>query len=252
MEEQHLKIMQYLDGALEGAELKEFEQQLKTDSRLAEELASYQEVQEGLSTAFRQEKAAKTLQSNLAAIGADYFKEETKVVPIKSGAKIRKLALRYGLAAAAIALLLLVWQPWTTLFDQYNDPVDLYLVSKSGAEGQQLGAIEKAYRDGKFEDALQHLSSYLENTDTQEQTDLQLLKGICLLELDRASEALPVFQNIYEGNSLFAKDGTSTWYLALTHLKLGDREACAQYLREIPVDPANDYSQKAQKLLKEL
>jgi hypothetical protein len=82
----------------------------------------------------------------------------------------------------------------------------------------------------------------------RENTELQLYKGIALLELDRYEEAEAIFTPIK--NSPTAYQDKATWYLALSALKQKDYDKCKILLDQLPAD--SEYHNQAKEIQEEL
>lgn len=102
MTNQYERIQQYLDGALEGKELQDFEKQLQADKELSEELALVKAVRPAIAMQQRIEEKEKGLNKTLEGFGAEFFPEES----VNEG-KRREMSPRRLLAIAASFLLLL-------------------------------------------------------------------------------------------------------------------------------------------------
>lgn len=104
-------------------------------------------------------------------------------------------------------------------------------------------------RKKKFTQAYKLIESF----HPQAEIDPRLLfaKGICLLQLDRYSQAEAIFQELLAENYPLIQDHTM-WYLALINLKTSRLDEAQNYLYILAGQPNADYHMQACDLLKEL
>lgn len=239
------KIDRYLRGDLPETEKSAFESQLAQDNELAAELA----VQKDLEQFLRKQDRREALKSQLGNIGKDFFQE----VPTQEKGRIvslqRRPALRWAIGlAAAIALLLVArlvfFQP--SLYEQYGQHPPLAMIEKSNEAQDKLAAMEAAFNQKNYAEALPLLQAYVQEKPEDLQAELYL--GISLLETGQYPTARSIFSKINKSESSFVDYGQ--WYLALSYLKEGNQAECRKILQEVPVE--SEFAQKAQDLLKRL
>lgn len=118
-------------------------------------------------------------------------------------------------------------------------------------------ALER-YEDGDMTAILQFNADKLPDTrsagDAEAITKTKQLanyyKGIALLSVNKAQEALPALLNTGKNTPLSYK---AQWYIALAYLAINDRNNCTAYLEKVIKEkPGNIYQQKATQLLKDL
>lgn len=243
MREEDYKLLdQYLQGELSEEQEAVFLERLSTDEDMAAELQLRQQMHTYLRTKAQQPGLEEVMQD----LGNIYFsaaKEEAKIVPMTR----RKWFVGIGIAAA-IALVLLVWNPFATdnLYKAFADHPPLALVEK-GATQDLAQQAELAYQNRDFAKAYSLLN---ELTDlSSKNVQLQLALGISALETGRTTKARQLFEELAEGNSALRNYGR--WYLALSYLKTEElAQAKKELLKLDNSDPA--LYAKAAQLLKAL
>jgi tetratricopeptide (TPR) repeat protein len=243
MNEEDYKLLdQYLQGELPDDQKKAFEERLQTDEALAAELELRQQMHTYLRTQARQPALEEAMQN----LGNTYFSQDgksAKILPIGR----RRLYLGLGIAAA-IALLLLIWNPFGTgnLYKAYAKHPPLALVEKGDTRTLAQQA-EVAYQEQDYAKAYSLLN---ELTDlSSKNVQLQLALGISALETGRTTKARQLFEELAEGNSALRNYGR--WYLALSYLKTEEFDQAKTELQKLDdSDPA--LYDKAAQLLEEL
>ncbi len=241
-EEDYKKIDQYLQGELPKEENALFQSRLSEDQEFAAAFEIRQQMTNYLQASLQQP----ALEAKMEEFGKQYFKESTP----SSGKRVKMPFLRIGLAiAAAIALLLMVWNPFNSvnLYTQYaaaHPP--LALVEKNAATNLAQKA-EQAYANKEYENAYIALSEIIQTEPNNVQASLAL--GISALESGRINEAQSIFNNLANGSSILKSYGQ--WYLALSYLKTDENEKAKSILETLDNnEPA--LKKKATELLKKL
>ena len=230
-------IDRYLQGELSAEEQADFELRLQSDAALAAQLNFRQQA----NTYLRTQQKLPDLEKKMASLSKDYFATADK-------AKIRRLARRrlfYVVGvAAAIALLLLVWNPFSSgnMYGTFADHPPLALVERAGNEATAAQA-EEALEAGNYKVAYELLRTLSQATPSDPQ--LQLALGISALETDRFAEAEASFSTLATGNSALKEYGS--WYQILLALKKNQAERVRTLLDSVSFsDPA--LQAKAQEL----
>jgi hypothetical protein len=245
------KIELYLHNELEGEELRLFEEQLKTDKELREQLALYTTIDEEMRQKMSGNEEEEKLKETLSGLNRKYFNQ--------GGGSAKVLLLnkrrRWLFAAAAAILLLLAGAYWLfftgnresgTLYAQYarHQPLSLQRDNNDGAKILQDAV--KAYNNKNFNEALIGLTNYLQ-TDSSD-AELLLAKNICLTETGNYEQAIAGLNKLAAENEIFKSQ--ALWYKALVYLKQNNKAECKEILESIP--PGADTYTKAIELLKEL
>ncbi|MFK7772231.1 MAG: tol-pal system YbgF family protein [Saprospiraceae bacterium] len=241
-------IEKYLNGELNEEEVKKFQTRLKEDASFSEEYT----LQKSMQIFLEKDRNQPALESTLASIGNDFFKEdknekEDKVIPISRN-KNRNRWLIGMIATAAAAALFIMFNPFQQqdLYQQYATHQPISLTEKSTGSDVSTKA-ETAFNQKNFALAYENLTIYLQENPADQKAQLAL--GISALENGKTAEAISIFEKLNTGNSAFKNYGT--WYLALSYLKQKDFEKSKAWLRQIP-NSEKVLFKKAQELLKGL
>jgi anti-sigma factor RsiW len=244
-EENDILISRYLATDLPPPELATFEARLAAEPALAAEL---QRRKEEL-TFLRTEAALPDLETQMAALAAQHFQSGSvdttgpEARPQVQGegkkeqagkkdqtAKIRSLNWKRWLPAtgiaAAVALVLLIWNPFTSAepYQQFAQYAPLSLTEKSSTNTAPVTAAQEAFNTGNYAEAHTQLINYLQqNPDDNE---ARLAFGIAALETNQDAEARAIFTQLANGTTAFKDDGQ--FYLALAYFKAGDTRAKAE------------------------
>jgi len=242
-EEIYITFDNYLNNKLSDLEVTSFEEKLKSDTDFKQEFEIYKALETSLASKFENEKEEMALKKTLSNLGSKYIKPEDVVK--KKGKLISLFNYKQLMVAASIAFLigLFLFNNGNPVYSDFASHNSLELVVRGGNNDTLLKA-GKAFNSKNYKEALHYLT-ILSNTNN---TEIELYKGICYLELNVFVEADIIFDKISSGNSAFAN--TAMWYKALSMLKQGQFEACKYVLQTIP-ESADEYKQ-AKKLLRKL
>lgn len=237
----YIQMERYLANDLNPGEKKAFEDKIRSDQELAEKVALYQSLSEELRSRFSREQDEQRLRESLQAISnAEITKRSAHVISFQ---------WYHWAAAASIALLAIAWFYTTTAtlpeYAQYAFHESLSLTER-GEDDSLKHHAESAFNAAKYPEAI-HLFNTLLKTDP-DNVELQLYKGISLLELNRHQEAEAIFLAIKNSTTIYRDK--AIWYLALSALKQKDYNSCKAYLHQLSPD-SEDHS-KAKEILKSL
>lgn len=240
----YIEFDKYLNNELNSSELESFNLRLNNDDEFKEVFEIYKALEASLSSTISNEEEEIELRKTLSNLGATYIKEET---PKKKTKVISLVNYRKLMVAASIALLIgfFIFKDGNPVYSDFSNHTALELVVRSGNNDLYVKA-EEAFNSKNYEEALKQLTT-LSNIYLND-TEIQLYKGICQLELSNYFEANAIFDKISQGNSSLID--TATWYKALTLLKQEKFMECEQVLRSIP--ESSDQYANAKKLLKKL
>lgn len=254
--EQYELIEAYLSKQLSATDQAEFEQEMRRDEALAQEIRTQQELRMGL-RALAIEQRLKTAQHR------HNQSKKAKVISLTPTVKTRKIVFTRWLAAASVVLVLSVSvyvfqlqnvsRPIETAFIENYQPDLSDNISKSlptkfnSLNRKQLEEGIKSYRIGDYPKAISILQTLAADNSTQTLRNYYL--GVSYLaknEPDQAIKCLAV-ANQSADPSLRHK---AAWYLALAHLKKNDRPQMKASLQRIATNGQSPYQHKAKKLLK--
>ncbi len=242
-ERDYINFEKYLNGELNGEELRDFEDRLQTDEEFATEMELYKEVEHTISSRTVNREEKNRLSNTLNGLGQEYI--------LASAPQKKKVISLFNykpwMVAASIAVIIWV----SVLFNshpRYNDYAvhPVLEITVRGISNDAITLAEHDFNSSDYSAALQDINKLL--LQQPDNTELLFFKGITLLELDRYAESEAVMETIKDGASVFKHK--AVWYLALNKLKQKQYDQCKAILKEIP-ESAEDYA-AAQKLLKKL
>lgn len=267
MSEIEKEIELYLSGNMTPEQQLNFEKKMNSDLQLKQDVATYHEMQsfydpqdwntidpkkqhnqiEAYETFLKSEKG-QGIASSIKSAENQHFQEKTP-----SG--IKKW-IWYGSSIAAILVIgfFIIFQITKTtdsidLYAEYKNWEDLPSLTQRD-ENTQLSKAEGFFRKEQYSEALSEFRNYkVEHTD-ELNPQVLIYIGIAELELDQNKSAENTFTKLLNSNTLDAPK--AHWYLALTYLKMNDRNKTMQELDKILKDSKNFNYKKAQKLVNEL
>ena len=239
-EELYVLIDRYVAGELTAEERAAFNARLNTDTDFAEKVRIYQSLTNNLSSRYKGQQRENDLRETLSRIAAN---------ELEAGSNTRSLNWYYWAAAACVLIICGVF--FYSSFDQQPSYAEfaihepLALAERSTADSVVIKA-EESFNNKEYKQALSYFDQLLE--DDQENAELQLYKGIVLLELNRFDEAERIFSVVQNSNSVFKTK--ALWYQALSKLKQNRYDECRTIAKQIP--EGSDEYDNAQELLERL
>ena len=251
-------IERYFENNLSSDELAAFQKRLSNDPGFAKAFQLEKELMEGIE-AFGNEQLRQQLETIHMEEAQGPFDdiENDAEPPIyvspfdpqpENGKVVKIVGRRWWLAAAVLILGLVARWAFT---DKTATPQQLYAIyavhdfnfTQMSTNEELLPKAEGLLKTNQYEPALSLLDTYLQANPNA--TNIQIVKGIALLELGKYDPALEMFRNVQAGNTAMA--GTALWYEALVYLKKGDIDECTKTLSSIPVN--SSYYKDAEELL---
>jgi hypothetical protein len=251
-EERYELIEKYLDGKLTGKELLDFENQLKQDPKLSQEVALHRELAEAL-----KEKDVMAFSDLLeqvdARIGIDEQKKEEakKSRPLFGGQRLIALA-------AVIVLLLAVGVFWNQLlpppsnqelFAQNYELHDMRLLTRGSAEDALMARADSAYKAGAYQEAIAALQQL--EAARPGQPRFTFYKGMSQLADGQTQAAITTFGQVMQGDAPEYKE-LARWYRALSYLKINKEDQAMEDLQQMLDTPSHYRQQEAQAIVKAL
>lgn len=241
-DQNYIVFESYLSKELSQDEITAFETRLKNESDFNQAFNTYKGLSSFLEHKFENEAASTAFQNNLKTISDTYFEKQEpakKVIHFKPW--------QYAMAAS-VALLIGVFT-----FNNFSNPTfsdynnyEVISLTVRGEQDDLLKVAENAFNNKDFVKAEAVFGQLLAKDNSNK--ELQLYRGIALLEVDKFDEADGLFSKLSNGVSVYKSK--ATWYLALSKLKQKDHDSCLEILRTIP-EGAEDYKQ-SQKLINKL
>ncbi len=244
-ESRYILFEKYINNELSTDALKSFEDNLLRDDDFKQEFEIYKALESSLSSKFEHEEAEKSLRDTLSNLSEKYKSKEKN--DLKETRVISLFRYKKLMVAASIAVLigLFVFNNGDPVYSDFANHQSLELTVR-GDQSKALSEAEKAFNAKNYNEALIQLTALSKSYSND--TEINLYKGICLLELNNYSEAQAIFDSIKQGTSAFAN--TATWYTALTLLKQENFDECKEVLETIP--SSSEHFDQAGKLLRKL
>ncbi|HEX4877925.1 MAG TPA: hypothetical protein VFV31_14710 [Chitinophagaceae bacterium] len=238
------KLVDYLDGKLEGAEKSELEQQLANDKSLQEQWENLIATREALQQAGLKHKVA---------VLHNQMMEERKV-PVRQISSTRRI-LRYSIAIAASLVLLVAgyagYQFYTLSSEKVYaanfQPYELNTLRDGAAAENEIEAL---YRQKKYKEVV--ALSYTRPYAIKE----NFIRGLSYAETADNSGAISCFLKVINdnkaaGSSVFKDE--SEYYLALSYIRNKDYDFALDILKSISSNPEHLYNKKVnQKLIRQV
>lgn len=243
-EDRYIEFDKYLNNEFSNEEKISFEDQLKSDKDFSQEFNIYKSLIVSLASKFENEGKEKELKKTLSNLGSQFIKNNNSLEKSKV---ISLLNYKTLMVAASIALLIgfFLFNNGDPVYSDFAKHSNLELVVRS-ENNATISKAEKAFNSKNYTTAFAQLTILEEQFPND--TEIKLYKGICLLELDKFSQAQTMFNLISNGNSVFKTK--AIWYKALVYLKQDKLIECKTILETIPED-AQEYEQ-AKKLIRKL
>ncbi|WP_178986038.1 tetratricopeptide repeat protein [Winogradskyella helgolandensis] len=247
MEEQdYIQFEAYLAGDLSEDDVVAFNERLNSDAQFKEAFEIYKDLSSSLEHQIGNEREIFDFKANLDVISSQHFNaihdEELGIKPAP-----KTSFYKYAVAASVVILLgfFIFNQFGGPKYEDYNnfDPISLTVRS---ADNTNFSKAEQSFNSKNYEEAIRAFNVILEDDFTN--LEIQLYKGIALVETNQFKEADIVLNKITNGNTAYRNK--AKWILALSYLKQDNTSASIKILKTIPND-AEDYT-SAQKLLNEL
>lgn len=239
-------ISKYLGGELDAESTARFEEDLKRDPGLREEMELFVDIDRALADTelidFRMQlqELHKQLEPEIHSKSRSGMKRVTIIAAAAS------LALILGFSAVN----LFRYNTSQKLLDKYYSPYEITSTNRSAASDADKvirNAMEK-YQNQQYGEAVVLFEKILENNP--EQMAAQLYNGISNFEIKEYQKAGKSFTRVIEHNdNLYIEQ--AKWYLGFCYLKTDEKEKAIKQFREI-ADSNSYYSDKARKILRKL
>jgi len=250
MEEIYARIEDYLDDLLTPTDRADFEAQLSAHPELAADLEQVREARARLARQLAEQNDDAALTTTLQAIGQQHFSSTATPSPSLRAAQPPSSRRWWLAAAAVIAAAFITWLMWP----KADTPARLYAEHRrfpeanftfKGSENaaQSLQTTANFFNQKNYTAALGGFQQYF--STGADNLEARFFTGLCQLELGKTAEAESTFSTLRDGSSAWA--GEAAWYLALTHLRSQNLEACAAMLRQIK--PGEPHADEASRLL---
>ncbi|SFC59126.1 Tetratricopeptide repeat-containing protein [Parapedobacter composti] len=233
------QIQDYLDGTLAVEERQAFEQQLKEDGALREELALQRELRDLITKHRAAEAGVSALEATLRQVRAAYEAE---------GPKKKPGVIRLLLPAIAVAACLLAVFNYVGFFEPDFEqlPEMATSITRDGGADSTYQQAVSAFNEGDYQTSIRLLDGLV--SDDTSVVRYRYYRGLSHLGLAQYRKAITDLKPIADGPSVFA--GDASYFTAVAWWRLGDHDEALSYVER--VTETSDYHKKAERLKKKL
>ncbi len=244
-------IHRYIAHELDEQERSKVEQLLQENTSFAEAFQLEKEIHETLSN-----QKETTFLDQLNEIHLNKLAEETinDRPPIDDKKTNRRFLQIGGAIAAAIALFILAQfllpNPTLEQIQQQNLPVaaNISLKDKSGDATKELELVETTFNNKDFTTSVQLLEPIVTSSNSPEQ---QLILGKAYFHNKQYEKALATFVSISKSDASHVYRNEANWWMALTHLQLGNIKNCS-FMLKVLIQHSPPHAKKAAQLSKQI
>ena len=251
------RIHEYLQGDLKGGDLKSFQEDLKKDAALQEDLA----FSEAMITTLKNKEIVAVNHQLKTIIGGKTIEPDFDALKefeggnSSSGSSSFGKWLLGGILGIGLLTIGLFASGLLNPFTSNEPPNPLVLphlvpfenvISANGANNPNLEKGMTAYENGDYTNVIPSLSTYLQDTYDP---NVQFYLGLSHLLNKEATIAIPLLERVVD-TALPPVLSVAKWYLALAYIETGQLPAAKVSLTELQSNP--DYKNKATALLNAL
>lgn len=235
-------IEHYLDGSLSDTDRLAFEERLKLEDELRAQVEEMKVIREGIVRASRKEvlKSLKELEATLPEV-------EAPIIPLW---RTTWLQVAAGISLLALCVYLL-WprtQEPAQLFAEYFEPYpNIIMPTVRGVVENDSTVKAQAYRAYDQQNYAEAIRLF--EAVQQKDEGVLLYLGNSYLANGQPEKALPLFEKVLNNYDVF--DEQAEWYVAVSYLKLEEREKAREALQKV-VARESSYKSKAQLILEKL
>ncbi len=227
----------YLNSELNAEEQQAFEQELRSNQQLQEQVNAYRLLNSTVGKHQQAEQTLPELKQILDPLTHQYFKKE----------KAKVFTMRrtmYMLAAAASVVLILMLALPGTSPDNYSFD-DMPGAIVRGAEDEKAKAAQ-LFNNKQYAEAATAFAKLRTTAPADATVDFYL--GISLTKTEKYAEALPLFETLANGTSVYAEDANFFAAISAYHLQQNDK--AKQYAEK--VKEGSRYWRNAKAVLKKV
>jgi len=262
MKDMENEIALYLSGEMSPEEKTDFEQKINENPQLQDDIRIYMEMNQIFDNSswelikkntthprvaqyegFLKSKKGQSITDTIKTTQTRYFDQQS--ASPKSG----KLYYYYA-AAAVIVIMLFAYLYQQTpasgveLYAQYKALDEMPSLTQRANETEVAEAAQ-LFRKGNYQEALNVFNGDFRNDNLYSQ--ILIYRGFSQLELGEHQDAIKTFEELLNSNSL--DSFKAQWYLALSYLKIGNKEKSRAVLKIVVENPKNYKYREATKLL---
>jgi tetratricopeptide (TPR) repeat protein len=244
------QIELYLEGKLAGHELEEFEEELRTDQDLLNELENYKKAVEGIRILSRNQMKTKLKSIHHEVIGSNVRIANPSFKLIKIAAVI------IGVLILTLPSLYFFMHSQKTkterLFEENFSPY-INITTQRGEIMSKDEMLQNTamyyYNNREFDKALVNFDELIK-TQVNPDPTLWFYYAITCLAAAQDEKAIRIFTKLTSDKNYLLFE-QSQWYLALSYMKAKDKQKAIGVLKKISSQNGH-YSIKAENLLTEL
>jgi tetratricopeptide (TPR) repeat protein len=239
-------ISKYLGGELDALTAARFEEDLKHDPKLRQDMELYKNVNEALADIDVVQLRMQLREMHIQLAPETFMPSKPRLKRMTRIALAASLALILGFSAISFFRV----DSTQKILEKYYQPYELTSTNRSGSsdlERTLRGALEY-YQNRQYSEAVVLFEKVLKNDPNQMAT--QFYSGISYYEIAEYQKAGKSFSKVIEHNdNLYIKQ--ARWYLGFCYLKTEEKEKAIRQFTEIAKSDSY-YCEKAKIILKKL
>lgn len=213
-------IEAYLNGEMKAVQKQEFEQQLTTDIQLQKQVEELRFLQTTIDKHLQAEQTLPELKKILTPLTQTHFH---KLEQQKGGKVISMNRVFAAIAlAASVILIFFLFLPGVSV-DGY--PVDDMSGAITRGNETQLAKAAQLFNDQKYAEAVTAFQQL--KTESPDDATINYYLGISLIKTKNFTEALPLFEALAKGESVYKED--ANFFAALSAYNLQQNDKAKEY-----------------------
>lgn len=239
------RLVQYLDGELQGNDKEKMEQQLAVDAFLKQQYDSLLLTRESVHYFGLKEK--------VAGLHSQMMKElATPVVKLKPASRMFRYVASVAAAILLVAGLFFAYTFFTLSSDKvYSANYKRFELSTTRDGGVGETASEKAYRAGNYKEVLR-----IHDADEDHTPKGEFLCGVAALELNDNGKAIKCFNEVLDANKSTVEkilNDEAEYYLSLSYIRNKEYNQALSLMNKIKDDKEHVYHERISgKLLRQV
>lgn len=209
-------IEAYLNGEMEAVQKQEFEQRLTTDTQLQKQVEELRFLQTTIDKHLQAEQTLPELKKILTPLTQTHFH---KAEQQKGGRVISMNRVFAAIAlAASVILIFFLFLPGVSV-DGY--PVDDMSGAITRGNETQLAKAAQLFNDQKYAEAVTAFQQL--KAESPDDATINYHLGISLIKTKNFTEALPLFEALSKGESVYKEEANFFAALSAYNLQLNDK-----------------------------
>lgn len=247
MENQFIKIQDYLDDLLSEEERQLFEKELAINRELKDETELQKKINGTIRSRIEAQEGLMALKSTLAKSKKQYFEsapsESERIVPLGKVSPFKKWGITIAVAACLLVGLnfLDIFSPSLSQLPSLSSEI-----TRSSEDPVLLSDAITAFNQKDYKVSANLFSELSVSNPTN--VRFQYYLALSYIGDKRWSDAIDTAIPIAEGTSLYNED--AAYFTALAALELNDKSLALNYVRKVSENSA--YYKKAQRIIKKI